>query len=203
VQFCECRFKKRCRRLVRLNVPEQWHGLRLLDLKPWDKIKDVFPIADQEKLIQELHDNALEGHFFIGPSGVGKSRFLYTLYQEALWSKKATFCSKTSDLVSALKDNEFQRLPEERWHEIVTSDDIRRRETPIHIFLDEFDKIPSTDFVYNMIFKLIDTIYEFPSRAKLSVCTNLSPAYFEEIWGKALFRRLTEVCRTHRLWRAK
>jgi hypothetical protein len=105
------------------------------------------------------------------------------------------FYSKMGNLVRAIRDNEFGRLPEERWDEIIDAEDLRKRKAgnPIHIFIDEIDKVPATDEVYLKILDLFDFIYENQDCAVVSVCSNLDPDKFAEIWGEALFRRIEAI----------
>jgi hypothetical protein len=108
---------------------------------------------------------------------------------------KDVFYSKMTNLIRAMRDNEFGRLHEERWGEIIDADDLRHRKPgkPLHIFIDEIDKIPITDEVYLKILDLVDFIYENQESAVLNLCSNLNPDKFIEIWGEALFRRIEEV----------
>ena len=94
-----------------------------------------------------------------------------------------------------MRENEFGRLPEERWDEILDADDLRNRKPgkPIHIFIDEIDKIVITDEIYLKILELFDFIYENKESAVLNVCSNLTPDRFSEVWGEAMYRRIEET----------
>jgi len=203
VRFCECHTRKKAEAIIKRTVPELFRGIRVKDLAAWDVIEGVLPKQDQEVMIESIRNDPLGSHFFCGPSGVGKSRFLYALYQEALFSGVDTFCSRASKLADAMTDNKFKRLEEDRWGEIIIADQLIDRKRPLHIFIDEFEKIPDSDFVFNMIFEIVDVIYENPSRARLSLCTNLTPKFFIDRFGEALYRRICNICTIYKLWRSK
>lgn len=173
------------------------------ELTPTHVLDEIFPYQIQEEVIGDLKDKPLRAHSFFGPSGVGKSRFLYALLREAIdCGRKFIFFSKMAPMIRAIRDNEFQRLPEERWHEVVTPDDLNNcTSEPMHIFIDEFDKVPFTDDVYLKIFELIDFIYENQDRARLTIASNLSQDNFTAIWGEAVLRRITMITNVHNLWR--
>ena len=196
VKFCECREESRRQKLIARIVPDMWVGLKVVDLRPYPGIAEIFPMAEQEELIEIIKADPLRGYAFFGPSGCGKSRMLHCLLQEAINQGKDVFYAKMGRLIQAMRDNEFGRLPEERWGEILDADDLRSRKDGdrLHIFIDEIDKIPFTDDVYLKILELIDFIYENRKRATLNVCSNLDTNKFAKIWGDALSRRVEDIC---------
>lgn len=180
-----------------------WRGLRVKDLIPAPALNEDFPVSQQQSVIDDLKRDPLGAHSFIGPSGVGKSRFLYCLLHEAIEEGcRHIFFSKMASLIRSLRDNEFKQLPEERWHEIITPDDLEDCEKePMHIFIDEFDKIPLTDDIYLRIFELVDFVYEHQNKAVLCICSNLALNNFTAIWGEGMLRRIGTVSKLHELWR--
>jgi DNA replication protein DnaC len=178
-----------------------WQGLRVDDLKPLPDLSEStgFTTNDQNEVIADLQAYPFSGHSFFGSSGTGKSRFLSCLLQEAILADKDVFYSKMSALIRAIRDNEFGRLPEERWGEIIDADDLRARDhgRPLYIFLDEIDKIPITDEVFLKVLELFDFIYENSDSAVISVCSNLSPESCEGIWGVAVTRRILALTHVH------
>jgi hypothetical protein len=201
VRFCECRAERKQQRVIERYVPEMWRGLRVKDLQPSVLLDRQFPVWQQREVIQSLMLNPLSSHSFFGHSGTGKSRFLHCLLQEAVHAGHDVFFSKMYALLKAIRDNEFGRLPEERWHEMIDADDLRQRtsQKPLFIFIDEIDKIPFTDDAYLKLFELIDTIYENTGSSVLTICSNLSIKSFTEIWGEALTRRIMAVTNVHEL----
>jgi DNA replication protein DnaC len=172
-----------------------WRGMRVAELKPYRDIDDIFPVKRQAALIKIIQANPFRGYGLFGPSGCGKSYILHCLIQEAVMTGRDVFYSKMGNLIRAMRDNEFGRLPEERWGEIIDADDLKNRKPgkSLHIFIDEIDKIPITDEVFLKIFELVDFIYENQDAAILNVCSNLGPERFSEIWGEALYRRIEAV----------
>lgn len=196
---CQCAIKKRKEATIKRYTPEIWIGLSVNELQPWGVIDEIFSVESQGKIIRELQQNPLSGHSFFGCTGTGKSRFLHCLLQEAVNAGKNVFFSKMSNLITGIRDEEFGRLPQERWGEIIDTEDLRRRKekNKLHIFIDEIDKIPRTDDVYLKFFELIDFIYEHKECAELSVCSNLSLVEFSVEWGTALARRISDVSDCH------
>jgi DNA replication protein DnaC len=182
-----------------------WRGLRTEKLLPIGAFGSEFTISRQQEVIDNLKADPLRGHSFFGPSGMGKSRFLHCLLQEAIEAScKHIFFSKMSALIRAMQDNEFKQLPEERWGELVNMDDVAQtpENEPYFIFIDEFDKVPITDSVYLKIFELIDFIYENQEKAKLFISSNLSLQAFIDVWGESVLRRIQVVSKVHLLWEA-
>jgi DNA replication protein DnaC len=197
VRFCECREENRRNKLIELIVPKMWRGLRVSDLQPYPAIAEIFPLKRQAALIKKIQADPFQGYSLFGPSGCGKSRMLHCLIQEAIYAGKDVFYSKMGNLIKAIRDNEFGRLPEERWNEILDTEDLKKRNkgNPLHIFIDEIDKIPITDEVYLKILNLVDFIYENQELAVLNVCSNLDTSKFVITWGDALYRRIESVSR--------
>lgn len=195
VRFCECWEESRHQKQVERFVPKMWRGLRVADLQPYPGIAELFPLKRQSALIKKIKEDPFKGYALFGPSGCGKSRLLHCLLQEAIHTGKEVFYSKMGKLISVIRENEFGRLPEERWDEIVDADDLQKRKPgkPLYIFIDEIDKIPITDEVYLKILELIDFIYENQESAVLNVCSNLSTEEFAVIWGDALYRRIESI----------
>ena len=169
--------------------------MRVADLTPYPGIGEVIPVSHQAELIRIIKSEPFKGYAFFGPSGCGKSHLLHCLLQEAILTGKDVFFSKMAQLLRVIRENEFGRLPEERWDEIIDADDLKNRKQgkPLHIFIDEIDKISITDDVYLKFLELVDFIYENQESAVLNVCSNLSPDKFAEIWGEAVLRRIEHV----------
>lgn len=183
-------------------MPDMWRGLRVSELKPTNDFGLDFPVSKQEAIIKSMQEYPLKGHSFFGPSGTGKSRFLHCLLQEAIEANcRHIFYSKMAQMIRGIKDNEFNKLPEERWHEIITPDDMDKCsvDNPLHIFIDEFDKVKFDDDIYLRVFELVDFIYEHHGKAELSICSNLSFKDFAEIYGPALLRRIQVITTVHEL----
>jgi DNA replication protein DnaC len=176
-------------------VPVQWQGLKAADLKPWSEIEEVFPLDQQRTVIEAIQKDPLGGHSLFGPSGTGKSRILYCLLQEAILAGRDVFFSKMPKLVRSIRDYEFKRLPQEKWDEIIEAEDLhdRKKGNPLHIFIDEVDKINLVDEPYLKIFELFDFIYEHKESAVVSVCSNLTMGDFVNIFGEGLARRIMVV----------
>jgi DNA replication protein DnaC len=172
-----------------------WHGLRVADLQPYPGIKEIFPIKHQKEFLEIIKKEPFKGYALFGPSGCGKSMILHCLLQEALYAGNDVFYSKMAKLLQVMRENEFGRLPEERWHELLDADYLSKRKSkkPLHIFIDEIDKIPITDDIYLRFFELVDFIYENQESAILNLCSNLYPEKFVMIWGDAVFRRIEDI----------
>lgn len=200
---CDCRVGRRRSKLIERWVPAMWRGLRVANLRPSELIDDNFGLSEQLQVIDSLKSEPLGSHSFLGPSGVGKSRFLHCLLQEAILSdQRNIFFSKMAPLVRAIRDNEFKQFPEERWAELLTVDDIKSKaseQAPYFVFIDEFDKVPFTDDVFLRVFELIDFIYEHRELARLSICSNLPVDTFADIWGQSLINRIASISIVHKI----
>jgi hypothetical protein len=204
MKVCDClRDEIRKEKIDRI-VPKMWRGWSIDNLEPVPGFVEFFPHFTkkvQTELIAELRANPFEGHSFYGPSGIGKSVYLYCLLQKAILSGKSVFFSKMYNLIKSIRENEFGKLPEERWDEIVDEGDLKKRtpESPLYIFIDEFDKVTDSEDVYLKIFNLIDFIYENNDLAKLYICSNLPLGEFVSNYGDALTRRINAISIAHNL----
>lgn len=203
MKACECQIWKRKKTLIERWIPAMWRDVRVSTLEPSHALDGIFPYKNQIEVIKKIQEKPLKAHSFFGPSGVGKSRFLFALLREAIEEKcKYLFFSKMAPMIRAIRDNEFHRLPPERMHEVIIPEALEKcKDEPMHIFIDEFDKIPITEDVGLKVFELLDYIYEHQDLAKLVIASNLSQKNFLDIWGEAIYRRIEAITNVHILGR--
>lgn len=202
VQVKGARCARECRCYVERDVQRRLGRLALRDrdalldsLEPCTDPKICFATADvQRKAISLLRASPDASFAFFGPAGVAKSTYLAALYHHAVVTQRVgTFFALMSDMMRELRDLEFGQdecpyLSRRVIRETAQSG-IRPR-----VFLDEFDKVKSSDFARNAAHDLIHELYGLVGRggvgAQLAIATNLSRKEFAETWGSNILRRI-------------
>ena len=200
---CQCVIDRELKAEIRRLIPEKFREVDLRSIKPQESMALVLPIDKQREILADLKSDPVRARSFMGPTGVGKTFLMCAIAREAILSRRRVFFTKMNVLVRALRDEEYNRLPEDRWNEAVTIDNLIPDEwgRPTHLYIDEFDKVPGFKDIYPRVFDLVDFCYTTESRARLFITTNLGPDEFVEEWGAALFRRIEEISPFMHLYR--
>jgi DNA replication protein DnaC len=153
----------------------------------------------QARVIGLLKQSPDDSYAFFGPTGVGKTTYLYAIYQHAVQVQlRACWCVQMPRLVSDLRALEFGTEKEpclcRRMIQDAQEENLRPR-----IFVDEFDKVNVTDFALNSVGELVDTIYNFSGQdgkgVQFVMATNLNRQEFVSVWGNHILRRIEEMAR--------
>jgi DNA replication protein DnaC len=155
----------------------------------------------QEKIIDLIRNSPLDSYFFRGPTGTGKSFLMWALYKEALYhGRKAIFVTARA-MIAALRKLEFLN-PSEQNNDIpdLIEPHMLRRNIwgPAHLLIDEWDKTSVTPFAHDLLFSLIDYCASNPSSVVLCIATNLEKMDFCELYGEAMYRRISSI--TNEIW---
>ncbi len=196
---CQCALERaRQRKLDRIPPRYRWACLESLSPHPalerWGAVPEL-----QARAIALLKRNPDDSYAFFGPTGTGKTTYLYALYQHAIQTQlRACWCVQMPRLVSDLRALEFGTEKEpclcRRMIQDAQEENLRPR-----IFVDEFDKVSVTDFALNSVGELVDTIYNFSGQdgkgVQFVMATNLNRQEFVSVWGNHILRRIEETAR--------
>jgi len=199
VTTCQCALERaRQRKLDRIPPRYRLACLESLsphpDLERWGAVPEL-----QARAIALLKKNPDDSYAFFGPTGTGKTTYLYALYQHAIQTQlRACWCVQMPRLVSDLRALEFGTEGEpclcRRMIQDAQEENLRPR-----IFVDEFDKVNVTDFALNSVGELVDTIYNFSGQdgkgVQFVMATNLNRQEFVSVWGNHILRRIEETAR--------
>lgn len=199
VTTCACALERaRRRKLEKVPPRYRWARLKTLnphpDLERWGAVPEL-----QARVIGLLNQSPDDSYAFFGPTGVGKTTYLYAIYQHAVQVQlRACWCVQMPRLVSDLRALEFGTEKEpclcRRMIQDAQEENLRPR-----IFVDEFDKVNVTDFALNSVGELVDTIYNFSGQdgkgVQFVMATNLNRQEFVSVWGNHILRRIEEMAR--------
>jgi DNA replication protein DnaC len=200
------------------NIPAKYRHLNPHTYTPVDPktVKGLYmPQKYQEKQWKAIMNNPFTGYAFFGPAGWCKTTFSVMLFYLAL--ERATpyliddhfqrikFLWRTDAKTIGDQHHAFQmqftKLNELGQEEAVvnepdvTVDRILRaakKGLPVGLFLEEIDKVKPTDFKRNLLFEIINTLYE--NNGQLVLCSNSKFSEFRERLGPEFARRVIEMC---------
>lgn len=216
LNHCECWFKTRAQNLMQrapVHIRKAIDGKRLSNVRrrgdeastafddgQVDPVKYVqskgFSVKHQKELLAILKENPLKGYLFIGPTGVGKSFLLWALAKEAAYAGRKVIIQEASAFVDAAKSDQFVKPAEDRPDGMIYPDIdlVCGRYGPAHLFLDELDNVPSTDFSVRRIFDLMSYCYDHSDECVVSAASNMSLDQLAGMLGPATARRLESLC---------
>jgi DNA replication protein DnaC len=192
-RFCKCRLAQiRANRLSK--IPPKFALFHLSTLEPK-------PSAHREQvtMIPFIKENPERSYLLAGRFGSGKSLMMWMLYRNAIkqTDRKVVVCTLAELLaefrafIQSSKDNETPKLPS------LCAAELRQKERPYSIFLDDIDKARPTEYAAEQFFEIVNAIYEY--QHQLVVTTNLRvqelSQHFDradERFGGAIVRRLVD-----------
>lgn len=145
-------------------MPARYQGVTLADLQPRLDLH-----RDQAKIIADMQANPLSGYYFCGDNDTGKTHFLWALYQHAVISQRVVIATTLHDWIEA-------NLARYRSDETLTTfrlSDLQQSVLPYSVFIDDVDKKKVTEYVADMFFNFVDTVYRF--KHQLVVTSQLDP----------------------------
>lgn len=148
-------------------IPKRYRGVRLDELKANGLHKD------QERIITFVKEHPFENYYFCGDNDTGKSHILWGLYANAVESGRNVIAGSLFDWIESCK-SAFRGAPAERVVEqFARIKELRQSRDRFSIFIDDIDKARPTEYVAEIFFNLIDTIYNYEHQ--LVVTSQLDP----------------------------
>jgi DNA replication protein DnaC len=210
---CWCREVKQTAMTIADYVPSGYRHMTGA-LKPCEKSKAS--IAFQQRVIDLLILKPNASYAFFGPAGVGKTALSMWLMIE--WIKMLGRCGTYPGGYVNLEDgrgcgqigkpfrSSASKLVREH-HAYITADDKDEAEEPAitvgklsdsahpMVWLAEFEKIgPMTEYKYEVLFSIVDELYEKRPSCQLVMDSNLQLGEFEEYFTDKINRRIAELC---------
>jgi hypothetical protein len=214
---CTCVFYKLYVADIKGKVPLRYQQGSLKSLQPSEK--SMLSRAVQIDLIKELQANPDNSYAFFGPAGTSKTTYALALYKQVIFQMHRDRWMGTAK-ESWDKDNYCWRIAAkqllEQHHDYATNrsrtnengDFIAGASTPMvtrqkidkavakgfrpRLFLEELDKVKSTQFRLDTLFEIVDGLYE--QKGQLVINSNMTPTEFSATFGSAFERRLAEMC---------
>lgn len=188
-RFCICRLAQiRATRLAK--IPHRFAKHNLTSLVPRGQQTAILPILQQ---------NPEGSYVFAGRTGTGKSLMMWLLYRHAIkqTDRRVVVCTLSELLdeyrafIQSSVNRETPKIPS------INAAELRQKERPYSLFLDDIDKARPTEYAAEQFFELINAIYDF--QHQLVVTTNLSIEALrdhfnraDDRFGNAIVRRLTD-----------
>jgi len=147
-----------------------------------------FPLAAQEAVLRKLGANPLAGYFFCGPTGTAKTFLLWALLQEAVYAnRRVIYCTagQLARLMSSQRDEDTAEIEAIKAPELWMG-------SPVHIYIDELDSIPTRENTLRGLFEIISASYD-TRLSVISGASNAAPKDLEKIIGSASMRRLRDI----------
>ena len=157
-------------------------------VQPSDYVaKHGFPLQHQQELLDRLSKDPRAGYGLYGPTGTGKTFLLYAL------AKEAAYAGQTAIIRTASKFIEGMRLSQTGDEIHPWAIDLEMIASRTHIFIDELDAIPTTEFSQRKIFELFSLCWDRMGEVWLSVAANEDPEKLSKIIGAASVRRMQDL----------
>lgn len=207
---CWCKKAKRLQRIIEEEVPSGYRHMAG-DLLPCDK--SAASIAFQQKVTTLVATNPIKSFAFFGPAGVGKTALSmwilirrlrainnaggypggYITAKEGVKYVSPIYRSSASNLVrqhhAYITDDTGEADEPD-----ITVNDITGTRRPF-IMLTEVEKIgPMTDYKFEVMFTILDAMYEKRPSCQLIMDSNLARNAFEEYFTDKVYRRIAELC---------
>jgi len=178
--------------------------------------KSKMPPEQQTSLIAKLQAKPDIGHAFLGPSGYGKSTWMYALFLEALdRHDDIDFDHAVVKMENRYQPVVFVHAAElldqiEAWkyregpHPILTVqriDRMRQLGVKFSVFVDEFEKIRKSPFRMEQSYNLLEAMYRARDYCQLVIAGNLTKADLDDRnqYLEGTYRRI-EALTTPRFW---
>lgn len=171
-RICACRKEvarqERVARKTQLlaRIDPLFANVTLADLQPR---ADLHP--DQPRFIAKMKEHPFDNYYFCGRNDVGKTLFMWALYENAVNAGRKVYVSTLLDMIlnmqAAFKVADSKDVAAEhlRW--------LHTDQGTCSIFLDDIDKARPTEYVAEFFFGFVDTIYRY--KHQLVVTSQLDP----------------------------
>jgi hypothetical protein len=189
-------------------VPERFRGVTLGSLVPVGPPASKLSTEMQAKVIAALQANPERSYLLVGDAQTGKTHFSFALFRHAVheWARiafeddamweRAVFRFNVKSLLDQHVAWERKENREDTPEPDLTVKKIKRlanKKHKVRLFLDEIDKFNPTKFKLDILFELIDSVYE--TGGQVVAVGNASVSRLEKTWGEytdanAIIRRI-------------
>lgn len=192
-RMCVCRIARiRADRLSK--IPPKFAAHKLSTLEP-----DPARHPLQAEIVPFVKANPEHSYLLAGRFGCGKSLLMWLMYRNAIKQtpRRVVICTLAEllqefrDFIRSSIDRETPKIPR------LNAGELRQRDTPYSIFLDDIDKAKPTEYAAEQFFEIVNAAYEFEHQ--LVVTTNLRVGELgdhfdraDERFGGAIIRRLVD-----------
>ena len=161
-----CRLKRNARRqeVLLKKIPKRYRGVTLEGLKPQAELH-----KDQATIIEFMKANPHANYYLCGENDTGKTHFMWALYEHAVRAGRNVIATTLHDWIekNIASYRENQKLTP------FTIADLQQSTFPYSIFIDDIDKKKMTEYVAEMLFNFVDSVYRF--KHQIVVTSQLDP----------------------------
>lgn len=177
VRRCECQRQKVVAAKL-AQIPKRFSGAAFESYVPMDQ--------GQERALERLRSDFTGSYFLFGDYARGKTHLAIAQYRKLVEIERPCLFLGMAELLSELRragmDGDYFCTVRERV----------RHADPFHLFLDDVDKFKATDFKFEALFDLFDTIYK--RGLSLTVTSNYSLGDLTQSLDPSIVRRIDDVC---------
>lgn len=176
---CDCQRQKIIAQKLG-EIPERFRGSTFANYVPMD--------AAQEKARALIAADFTKSFFLFGDYARGKTHLATAQYKKLLEIERSCLFLSMGELISELRRSEMDAdyfcLVRQR----------ARHSERFHLFVDDIDKFKVTDFKFEVLFDLFDTLYR--RKLSLTVTSNysLSELACAQMLHPSIVRRLDDIC---------
>lgn len=170
----DCLAKKRAARaevLLDGLMPERYRHVTLDNLVAQPHLH-----RDQAKIIEYMRAHPEQNYYLCGENDTGKTHFLWALCERAVRDGRNVIATTLHDWIA-------QNIESYQNTQTVTTfrlADLQQKTYPYSIFIDDVDKKKMTEYVAEMLFNFVDSVYRY--KHQLVVTSQLDPE--KRITGK-------------------
>lgn len=135
-----------------------------------------------------IASNHLGSYFLWGGYGRGKTHLATAQYRKLVELGEAAMFFTMADLLAELRMAEI-RLFEEY---VCIVRDRAKYATRFHLFIDDIDKFKITEFKFEVLFDLVNTLYS--RKLGLTITSNLSLTELMRVLDTSIVRRIDDMC---------
>jgi DNA replication protein DnaC len=186
VSRCQCQKNKILDRKLSV-IPSRYRDAHFGNYKPIDDVEG--------KALEKLSSDTFGSFFLYGDYGRGKTHLLIAQYRRVAKLDRPAMLFTMAELLCELRRVEFARFGTMADSEYVSLviDRVKYSER-FHLFLDDIDKFKVTEFKFEVLFDLLDTIWK--RKLQLTVTSNysLTDLIEQERLHPAIVRRIDDIC---------
>jgi DNA replication protein DnaC len=176
---CECQKQKIIRSKL-AQIPERYRDVSFLNYVPIDGV--------QEQALKQVMGDFTKSYFLHGDYARGKTHLATAQYIQLVEIERSCLFLTMAELISELRKAEMD--PDY----FCTVRERARYAERFHLFVDDIDKFKATDFKFEVLFDLIDTIYK--RKCGLTVTSNhtLRELSHSGLLHPSIVRRIDDTC---------